>query len=166
MPLSESHAHHPAREKLGMAFASQFLHPTRRLSSWDASNPHSSPRQTMPRLLPQTLPGGVSLIPEPGRLRRAAPPLAAAPPCPYMKMNTLSALLDVCSALRTQRVAQLARHEPVPYTERWRGAAVASLGCETILHMRDFRREERAVGERLVSDVLARKRRAQGVPLG
>ncbi|KFM27188.1 Quinolinate synthase A [Auxenochlorella protothecoides] len=106
-----------------------------------------------------TLPGGVSLIPGPAGGEGCSSSGGCAS-CPYMKMNTLSALLDVCSALRDPaREAQLARHEPVPYTEKVAGRSVASLGCETILHMRDFQKEGR-LSERLVADVLARKRRA------
>ncbi|KAK2080409.1 hypothetical protein QBZ16_000262 [Prototheca wickerhamii] len=105
---------------------------------------------------PLTLPGGLAVVPGPagGEGCSAAGGCAS---CPYMKMNTLDALVGICDAIGDpRREAALAAHAPVPYRERVQGRSVAALGCETILHMRDFQRDKR-IPDRLVEDVLARK---------
>ncbi len=74
--------------------------------------------------------------------------------CPYMKMNSLDALLDV---VRTIGVADddLKPYEPRKYLELIDGRTAAELGGEPILHMRAFSRAGR-LSDALVSDVLAR----------
>jgi quinolinate synthase len=74
--------------------------------------------------------------------------------CPFMKMNSLDALLDV---VRKVGVADddLARFEPRQYTERIAGRKAADIGGEPILHMREFSRGGRLPAA-LVDDVLTR----------
>ncbi len=84
--------------------------------------------------------------------------------CPYMKMNSMDALIDllerlpegeVDAELRAGRRAELIRFEPEKYAEQIAGRSVASLGTEPILHMRGFQRSGR-LPEALVADMRAR----------
>lgn len=76
--------------------------------------------------------------------------------CPYMKMNSLEALLMVA-----QRVgdaageATLERYKPRAYTDTVGGKSVAQAGCEPILHMRYFSQHQQ-FSPALVEDILAR----------
>jgi quinolinate synthase len=74
--------------------------------------------------------------------------------CPYMKMNTLDALLDLLTRLPEGR-ERLAPFEPRTYTERVAGQTIAALGSQPILHMRDFQRDG-ALPEALMHDVRTR----------
>jgi len=58
--------------------------------------------------------------------------------CPYMKMNSLDALMAVLERLQTP--AALSAHAPRIYREQIDGQSVAQLGELPIRHMRDFRR--------------------------
>ena len=58
--------------------------------------------------------------------------------CPYMKMNSLDALMSVLE--RMQRPAALSAHAPKVYREQVAGQTVAQLGELPIRHMRDFQR--------------------------
>ncbi|MEC9390535.1 MAG: quinolinate synthase NadA [Myxococcota bacterium] len=58
--------------------------------------------------------------------------------CPYMKMNSLDALLQVLESVGTSR--DLTRFRPRTYTELIGGRTAADIGCEPILHMRHFQR--------------------------
>ncbi|MBX3268977.1 MAG: quinolinate synthase NadA [Sandaracinaceae bacterium] len=81
--------------------------------------------------------------------------------CPFMKMNSLDALLHVA---RTAAVADddLAPYRPRLYVERIDGRTAADLGGEPILHMRAFSRGGRLPAA-LVEDVTTRHaRRARG----
>jgi quinolinate synthase len=61
--------------------------------------------------------------------------------CPYMKMNSLDALIDVLEALGPERDrTALSAHRPRAYEEQIAGRSVAELGAQPILHMRAFQR--------------------------
>lgn len=81
--------------------------------------------------------------------------------CPYMKMNSLEALLMVA-----QRVgdpageAMLERYKPRAYTETVGGRSVAQAGCEPILHMRYFSQHQQ-FSAALVEDILTRNQPQQ-----
>jgi len=74
--------------------------------------------------------------------------------CPYMKMNSLDALLDL-----GQRVAapgdDLQAYFPRKYIDLIAGQTAAQLGGEPILHMRNFQREQ-AIPFELTQDILER----------
>ncbi len=77
--------------------------------------------------------------------------------CPYMKMNSLDALLSV---VRKAGVADddLAPYAPHQYTELIAGRSTADIGGEPILHMRGFSRDK-SLPDALVQDVLTRHER-------
>lgn len=72
--------------------------------------------------------------------------------CPYMKMNSLDALLDLCRRIDAVPGADLAPFEPKRYVERVRGRSAAELGGEPILHMRHFQ-QNGELSKELVSDI-------------
>lgn len=74
--------------------------------------------------------------------------------CPYMKMNSLDALLEV---VRKVGVADddLSPYEPHKYLELIDGRTAADLGGEPILHMRAFSRGGK-LSDAFVNDVLTR----------
>ncbi|MCO4771265.1 MAG: quinolinate synthase NadA [Deltaproteobacteria bacterium] len=74
--------------------------------------------------------------------------------CPYMKMNSLDALLDLMD--KVQDRAALAVYEPEKYTEMLGGESLAAVGTVSILHMRHFQQNE-ALSNELVADVLSRE---------
>ncbi len=78
--------------------------------------------------------------------------------CPFMKMNDLEALLAVMSAVGTEKHGTLAPYKPRAYTELVGGRSAAAVGCEPILHMRDFQRDG-ALSEPLVADIRSRQSR-------
>ncbi len=57
--------------------------------------------------------------------------------CPYMKMNSIDALLDLLGRIRGNDPG-LAAFEPRKYLERLGGETVAAVGSRPILHMRSF----------------------------
>ncbi len=61
--------------------------------------------------------------------------------CPYMKMNSLDALIDVVSAIGSGR--DLSGYAPKKYTAEIDGRSTADIGSEPILHMRHFQRHGR-----------------------
>jgi len=75
--------------------------------------------------------------------------------CPYMKMNSLDALLSLLRRIDVVPGATLAVYEPKQYTELVTGRTAADLGGEPILHMRDFQRSGR-LPDTLVQDVVTR----------
>ncbi|MEM1414981.1 MAG: quinolinate synthase NadA, partial [Myxococcota bacterium] len=75
--------------------------------------------------------------------------------CPYMKMNSLEALLDLCRRVEAVPGADLAPFEPKKYVERIDGRTAADLGGEPILHMRGFQQTGR-LPDALVEDVRTR----------
>jgi quinolinate synthase len=78
--------------------------------------------------------------------------------CPYMKMNSLEALLDLLGALGGP-AAQLQPFEPRKHVERIAGRAVGDLGGEPILHMRAFQRTGQLSPD-LVADIIGRQPQA------
>jgi len=79
--------------------------------------------------------------------------------CPYMKMNSLSALFALVDSLDRVSPDDLAAFRPREYAEIVAGRSVASLGGEPILHMRAFQRDG-ALPEALVADIVGRHRAA------
>jgi quinolinate synthase len=76
--------------------------------------------------------------------------------CPYMKMNTLQALLTVCQRIGTPGEALLEAYKPEAYTEQApQGGSLAAAGCQPILHMRDFQAGKR-LSDALVKDITTR----------
>jgi quinolinate synthase len=79
--------------------------------------------------------------------------------CPFMKMNSLDALLELLERLPIagQRwdPLELAAFEPEKYGERIAGKSVAELGSEPILHMRGLQASGRLPAA-LVADMRAR----------
>jgi len=82
--------------------------------------------------------------------------------CPYMKMNSLDALLAV---VRRVGVADddLSPFYPHEYTELIAGRTAADIGGEPILHMRDFSRQGR-LPDALVQDVTTRQPPSSATP--
>lgn len=58
--------------------------------------------------------------------------------CPYMKMNSLDALLRVCRLLETPMEHMLDPQQAKRFNTSIAGSSIAELGCEPILHMRHF----------------------------
>jgi quinolinate synthase len=76
--------------------------------------------------------------------------------CPYMKMNSLDALLSVAQrAGDAAGAAMLEGFKPRAYQEQIDGKSVAQAGCVPILHMRHFS-QFKQLGEGLVSDITSR----------
>lgn len=75
--------------------------------------------------------------------------------CPYMKMNSLDALIDVMGRTGTSDRAALRSFEPEAYADTIDGRTLAEVGTVSILHMREFQ-QTGAIGNELVSDILSR----------
>ncbi len=75
--------------------------------------------------------------------------------CPYMKMNSLDALLDVLRIVGTDREATLAPYRPRRATGTIAGRGAVEIASEPILHMRAFQRTGR-LPDALVRDVFTR----------
>jgi quinolinate synthase len=75
--------------------------------------------------------------------------------CPYMKMNSLHALLGLLERLDVEPLSNLVPFEPRKYVQEIRGRTAADLGGEPILHMRSFQRTGQ-LPKALVNDVLGR----------
>jgi len=73
--------------------------------------------------------------------------------CPYMKMNSLHALLGLLERVDAEPLSNLVPFEPRKYVQEIRGRTAADLGGEPILHMRAFQRAGE-LPEGLVNDVL------------
>jgi quinolinate synthase len=58
--------------------------------------------------------------------------------CHYMKMNSLNSLLRVCRLVGTTGEPLLTAHHARAYTDLIDGQTLGDLGCEPILHMRQF----------------------------
>ena len=78
--------------------------------------------------------------------------------CPYMKMNSLHALLGLLERVGVESSSNLVPFEPRKYVQQIRGRTVADLGGEPILHMRAFQHSGE-LPESLVDDVLSRNAR-------
>lgn len=73
--------------------------------------------------------------------------------CPYMKMNSLSSLLKVCHSLPHDKDS-LSAYEAARFSlETPKGKLIADVGCEPILHMRDFQATKR-LPEKLINQIL------------
>lgn len=103
---------------------------------------------------PVTLPGGLSVIPGPASGEGCSTEGGCAS-CPYMKMNSLRALMSVCERVNTPGEALLEAFKPRAYTETVNGRSMAQAGCEPILHMRDFQSSGR-LPDSLVQDIASR----------
>jgi quinolinate synthase len=75
--------------------------------------------------------------------------------CPYMKMNSLRALIALLERVDVDPASKLVPFEPRKYVQQIRGRTAADLGGEPILHMRAFQRSGE-LPEALVEDVLTR----------
>lgn len=73
--------------------------------------------------------------------------------CPYMKMNSLDALLGLCRSVGTGE--DLTAFEPRKYTELVAGRTAADLGGEAILNMRHYQQQGQLSGA-LVQDIQSR----------
>ncbi|KAK7291597.1 hypothetical protein RIF29_06867 [Crotalaria pallida] len=73
--------------------------------------------------------------------------------CPYMKMNSLSSLLKVCHHLpdKENNISEYVAEKFKLQTPN--GKSVADVGCEPILHMRNFQATKK-LPERLVGQIL------------
>ncbi|CAL8471866.1 g11408 [Coccomyxa elongata] len=103
-----------------------------------------------------TLPGGLPVVPGPAGGEGCSAEGGCAS-CPYMKMNSLDALLGVCAKIGTPGEALLEAFRPRAYTEPMAdGRSIAAAGCEPILYMRGFQASKR-LPDALVADILSRK---------
>lgn len=75
--------------------------------------------------------------------------------CPYMKMNSLHALIDLLDRVDVEPGSNLVPFEPRKYVQEIRGRTAADIGGEPILHMRAFQRSGVLPSE-LVNDMLTR----------
>ena len=82
--------------------------------------------------------------------------------CPFMKMNSLDALMDLLDRLGEPGAADALRpFEPRTYVEQVGGRALAEVGVLPILHMRSFQRTG-ALSDELLADVRGRPARPHG----
>lgn len=79
--------------------------------------------------------------------------------CPYMKMNSLDAMLDLLERTAAEPRDNLLPFFPRKYTMEIGGRTAADLGGEPILHMRHFQREGR-LPPALVDDIVDRRTKA------
>jgi len=76
--------------------------------------------------------------------------------CPYMKMNSLSALMTVAQHVGDPAgEARLEGFKPRAYADTIGGKSIAQAGCEPILHMRYFTQHKKFSPE-LVQDIVSR----------
>lgn len=76
--------------------------------------------------------------------------------CPYMKMNSLSTLLKVCHQLQDEK-STLTAYEAARFKLQTRtGKSVADVGCEPILHMRQFQATKQ-LPDKLVDQIHQRR---------
>jgi quinolinate synthase len=75
--------------------------------------------------------------------------------CPYMKMNSLQALLGLLERIEVEPRSNLVPFEPRKYVQEIGGRTAADLGGEPILHMRAFQRSGQ-LPKSLVDDILTR----------
>jgi len=81
--------------------------------------------------------------------------------CPYMKMNSLRALIGLLERVDVEPDSNLVPFEPRKYVQEIRGRTAADLGGEPILHMRAFQRDG-VLPPALVDDVLGRHQASDG----
>lgn len=75
--------------------------------------------------------------------------------CPYMKMNSLDALMDLAQRVGVLDDDALAGFHPAVIAERVDGRAAADVAAEPILHMRHFQ-QTGALPEALLNDIRTR----------
>jgi quinolinate synthase len=75
--------------------------------------------------------------------------------CPYMKMNSLDALMDLAKRVGVLDDDALAGFHPAVIAERVDGRAAADVAAEPILHMRHFQ-QTGALPEALLNDIRTR----------
>lgn len=73
--------------------------------------------------------------------------------CPYMKMNSLNALLKVCQNLPDNKHIISAYEAGRFSSQTVNGRSIADVGCEPILHMRHFQ-AKRELPEKLIHQIL------------
>ena len=99
--------------------------------------------------------GGIAIVPGPAGGEGCSAEGGCAS-CPYMKMNSLDALMSVCAKIGTDAgEALLTPFEPRKYEAAADGPSIAALGCVPILHMRDFQRDG-AFSDAFVEDITTR----------
>ncbi|GBG61338.1 hypothetical protein CBR_g20372 [Chara braunii] len=76
--------------------------------------------------------------------------------CPYMKMNSLNALLRVCQWIGTDSEVMLSAYKPRLVRDQVGGRSLVDLGCTPILHMRHFQKTG-SFADDFVDDIRARK---------
>lgn len=77
--------------------------------------------------------------------------------CPYMKMNSLDALLAVAQRVGSDAgAAMLEGFKPRAYEDKVGGLSMAQAGCVPILHMRHFS-QQKQLSKDLVQDVMSRR---------
>ncbi|KAI8112737.1 hypothetical protein M9434_004057 [Picochlorum sp. BPE23] len=101
-----------------------------------------------------SLPGGIPIVPGPAGGEGCSQEGGCAS-CPYMKMNSLSALMNVCQKVGTDSEDGLAPWKPRPYSELIQGKTMAQAGCIPILHMRHFQKNG-SLSETLANDMKTR----------
>lgn len=137
-----------------------------------SSPPSRSSASPPPPPTAPLLPGGLAVIPGPASGEGCSAEGGCAS-CPFMKMNTLSALLDVCAAVggdeRLLAARRATRHGEALSSVVGSGegvsaspssssppspsaSTVAEVGCAPILHMRHFQRTG-VLSEELVADI-------------
>ncbi|KAI3436690.1 hypothetical protein D9Q98_006105 [Chlorella vulgaris] len=101
------------------------------------------------------LPTGLSVVPGPAGGEGCSLEGGCAS-CPYMKMNSLTALLGVCERVGSPAgEAMLEAFKPRPYRELVDGKTMAQAGCVPILHMRGFQKGG-SLPDALVADITSR----------
>ncbi len=112
-------------------------------------------KQTTSASAPATLPTGLAVLPGPA-LGEGCSLEGGCASCPYMRMNTLSALRAVCEQAGSPA---LAAYHPRPYAENMpSGRTVAQAGCVPILHMRHFQ-QSKSLSPALVEDITTRNKK-------
>ncbi|GAB4820689.1 hypothetical protein N2152v2_007735 [Parachlorella kessleri] len=101
------------------------------------------------------LPTGLSVVPGPAA-GEGCNVTGGCASCPFMKMNSLQALLTVCQRVGSPAgEAMLEAYKPQPYTELVEGKTMAQFGVLPITHMRAFQKAGRLPDD-LVDDIRSR----------
>ncbi|KAL6760200.1 hypothetical protein V8C86DRAFT_2558901 [Haematococcus lacustris] len=124
-------------------------------------NAITTTRQSTSASFGTAFPGGLTVLPGPA-MGEGCSLEGGCASCPYMRMNTLSALSSVCARIGNEVGERtLQAFKPRPYAERMRdGATVAQAGCVPILHMRSFQ-QHKQLSEVLITDMMSRHARRQ-----
>eukprot|EP00878_Enallax_costatus_P017140 GHUV01017996.1.p1 GENE.GHUV01017996.1~~GHUV01017996.1.p1 ORF type:complete len:608 (+),score=183.54 GHUV01017996.1:527-2350(+) len=106
---------------------------------------------------PAELPTGITVVPGPASGEGCSLEGGCAS-CPYMKMNTLTALMTVAQRIGDPAgEAMLEGFKPRAYADRIDGKTLAQVGCIPILHMRHFT-QHKMFSSGLVEDIRGRHR--------